>query len=197
MAQIETNLQDTVKRFESMQISGRELEKTLHKLVSNVIKEVRNRMIEDAKGVIGTGYKHSGGDPRQAYRAIKRMVYKRVLGGNVSILQKPRGSVKKVPVPDQKFKLKTALNSKGNHRGGNRIKRSQRSEDLMSYWGTDRGFILRFLNSGTDTRQSRIGNRGSISARNWFPSAGLEEMKAASEQLAQLIEQEIEKFNNK
>lgn len=181
MAQIETNLQETVKRFESMQISGRELEKTLHKLVSNVIKEARARMSQEAKAAISN-------DPRQAYRAVKNMVYKRVLGGNVSILQKRRGSTKRVPVPEKKKRYE---------RGGNRIPRSQRTTDLMSYWGSDRGFILRFLNSGAYGRQSRYGNRGSIAARNWFANAGQKQMEQASEQLAQLIEKEIEKFNNR
>lgn len=181
MAKIETNLQETVKRFEAMQISGRELEKTLHKLLSQVIEEARKRMTQEARSAIGN-------DPRQAYRAVKSLVYKRVLGGNVSILQKRRGNVKRIAIPEQKKRYE---------RGGNRIKRSRRTEDLMSYWGSDRGFILRFLNSGTNGRTSRYGNRGSISGRNWFFSAGHKEMEVASQQLAQLIEQEIEKFNNR
>lgn len=165
-----------------MQISGRELEKTLHKLLGNVIKEARNRVSERTKQIIDN-------DPRQAYRAIKHMVYRRVLGGNISILQKRRGSsVKMMQVPEPKKRV---------GRGGNRIPRSQRTTDLMSYYGDSRGFVLRFLNSGTTERQSRFGNRGHIAARNWFPNAGQAEMKIASEKLALLIEQEIAKLNNK
>lgn len=195
MAQIETNLQETVKQFEAMQISGHELEKTLHKLVSNVIKAARNRMSQRAKEAIGN-------DPRNAYKAVKHMVYKRILGGNISILNKKRRSGQSAPLPSSR-------------RSGNR---SKRTEDLLSYYGEDRGFILRFLNSGTNDRtvrsynngelkdvsERRNGNRtykggpysrGRIQGRNWFPGAGQAEMKVAAEQLAQLIELEIAKFD--
>lgn len=195
MAQIETNLQETVKRFESMQISGRELEKTLHELTKRVIKEARSQLSKAARAALPN-------DPRQAYKAVKSAVYRRILGGNVSILQKKGGkSVKMMEVAESR-------------RSGNR---SQRTTNLLSYYGTDRGFILRFLNSGTsdrvvqtfnngqikgdyDTRNPKrkykggIGNRGRIGARNFFPGAAHKAMENASEHLAKLIEQEIEKI---
>lgn len=157
---------------------GSEMEKRVEKIVRQVLLKARNRVSRDIRGSLGS-------DPRQAYRAVKHMVYKRILGGNISILNKRRRSGKMAPLP-------TNPDRKGK-RGGNRTPRTKRTEDLITYWGTDRGFILRFLNSGTDQRQSRYGNRGSIPTRNFFASAGQEEMEAAAQQLSELIEQE---FNN-
>ena len=66
--------------------------------------------------------------------------------------------------------------------------RSRRTEDLLTYQGADRGFILRFLNAGTSDRESRIGNRGNISARSFFATSSQQAMEKAAEQLDTLIE---------
>ena len=76
------------------------------------------------------------------------------------------------------------------------MKRGKRTQGLMEYTGTDRGMILRWLNSGTTnriagTRGGRLsGNRGSMSARNWFPNAGERGMTEA----AQYIVSEIDRL---
>jgi hypothetical protein len=90
-------------------------------------------------------------------------------------------------------KLETSVNSKGNHRGGNRIPRSRRTEDLLTYQGADRGFVLRFLNAGTEGRVSRIGFRGAIAPRNFFATSSHKAMAQAAEQLDRLIEELIKK----
>ena len=71
--------------------------------------------------------------------------------------------------------------------------RSRRTEDLLTYQGADRGFILRFLNAGTGDRESRIGNRGSISARNFFENSSQKAMEQAAAQLDTMIEDLIKK----
>ena len=60
--------------------------------------------------------------------------------------------------------------------------------------GKDRGFILRFVNSGTAARQTRYGNRGSIAARNWLATSGQRELEAAAERLSALIDKELVKM---
>jgi uncharacterized protein YaaR (DUF327 family) len=90
-------------------------------------------------------------------------------------------------------KLETKTNSKGNHRGGNRMPRSRRTEDLLTYQGADRGFVLRFLNQGTEGRESRFGNRGAIAPRNFFATSSQKAMEQAAEQLDRLIEELIKK----
>lgn len=156
-------------------------EKVIRGVIAKVLKDVRGKLSMSARAALPN-------DPRQAYRAVKHSVYKTILGGNVSILNSERKSGKAYPVPEQKPRFA---------RGGNRTARSRRTEDLMSYFGTDRGFILRFLNSGTSQRQSRYGNRGSISARNWFPGAAHAQMEQAAQVIADLVSQEItNRFNN-
>jgi hypothetical protein len=123
---------------------------------------------------------------------VKSAVYRRILGGNVSLLNKRRAGTRG-PVPPVVHKLETKTNSKGNHRGGNRMPRSRRTEDLLTYQGADRGFILRFLNQGTGGRESRIGNRGAIAPRNFFATSSQKAMEQAAEQLDQLIEELIKK----
>ena len=71
--------------------------------------------------------------------------------------------------------------------------RSRRTEDLLTYQGSERGFILRFLNAGTNGRESRIGNRGSIAPRNFFAASSHTAMQKAAEQLDTLIQDLIKK----
>ena len=81
----------------------------------------------------------------------------------------------------------------------------------MSYQGKDRGFILRFLNQGTGDRaihsmgnralqtgsvsilktKSLGGNRGSITARNWFGGASHKELENVAGRLQEIIDKVI------
>ena len=145
-------------------------------------------------------------DPRQAIRSVRTSVYEKVLGGNINILtgKKAHGTNSYEPprtlTPGQ--------------RGGNRRKRSERTKQIMSYAPLDRGWILRFVNSGTKTRvigfrntvkgnrnrynaavtrihrgeKSHTGNRGSIAARNWFSQSAESALGTAAQTIAELIE---------
>ena len=168
------------QELESLLMSNPEMEKKVQGLIRKVLLAARRTISGDIHGVIKN-------DPRQAYKAVKSAVYRRILGGNVSILNK-RKAGKRGPVPPVVHQLETRVNSKGNHRGGNRMPRSRRTEDLLTYQGADRGFILRFLNAGTSDRESRIGNRGNISARSFFATSSQQAMEKAAEQLDTLIE---------
>ena len=168
------------QELESLLMSNPAMEKKVQGLIRKVLLAARRDVSKSAQDKIKT-------DPRQAYKAVKSAVYRRILGGNVSILSKRRAG-KRGPVPPIVHKLETQVNSKGNHRGGNRMPRSRRTEDLLTYQGSDRGFILRFLNAGTSDRESRIGNRGSIAARNFFGTSSQQAMEKAAEQLDALIE---------
>ena len=173
------------QELESLLMSNPEMEKKVQGLIRKVLLASRKEISTAASGKIKN-------DPRQAYKAVKTAVYRRILGGNVSILNK-RKAGKRGPVPPVVHQLETRVNSKGNHRGGNRMPRSRRTEDLLTYQGADRGFILRFLNAGTSDRESRIGNRGSISARNFFENSSQKAMEQAAAQLDALIEDLIKK----
>ena len=168
-------------------MSNPAMEKKVQGLIRKVLVAARREISNDIKG---GGVMKS--DPRQAYKAVKSAVYRRILGGNVSILSKRRAG-KRGPLPPVVHQLETRVNSKGNHRGGNRMPRSRRTEDLLTYQGADRGFILRFLNAGTDDRESRVGNRGAISARSFFATSSQQAMEKAAYQLDVLIEDLIKK----
>ena len=173
------------QELESLLMSNPEMEKKVQGLIRKVLMVARRTISGDAKGMMKS-------DPRQAYKAVKSAVYRRILGGNVSILSKKRAGVRG-PLPPVYHALEHRTNSKGNHRGGNRMPRSRRTEDLLTYQGADRGFILRFLNAGTNDRESRVGNRGSITARSFFATSSQKAMEQAASQLEILIEELIKK----
>lgn len=177
-----TGLDELSKKLDRLQAKDSQMEEQIVKIIREAIKAARSMVTADAKSAVGN-------DPRHAYKAVRSMVYKRILGGNISILQKRKaGSGKSGYEPPRTLRP--------GQRGGNRVPRSTRTQQMMDYEGSDRGFILRFLNSGTGqrtagTRNGRLhGNRGSIAARNWFPSSGQRAMNAA----AQYITDEIERL---
>jgi hypothetical protein len=145
-------------------------------------------------------------DPREARRAIRTSVYDKVLGGNINILtgKKAHGT--------NSYEPQRTLTP--GQRGGNRRKRSERTKQIMSYAPLDRGFILRFVNSGTKTRvigfrntlkgnrtryenrvyrinrgdKARTGNRGAIAPRNWFKQSAESALGTAAANIAEMIE---------
>ena len=183
------------RKLDMLLTSDTEMEKMLQRIVRDVISEARNELASNAKDGL-----QMKSDPRQAYRAVRSMVYRQILGGNINILQKRKaGAPHPVPSPSPRT-----------GRGGNRRVRGDRTKALQSYWGGDRGFILRFLNAGTAERRisnfkqndkrtankwnsnPNTGNRGSISARNWFGSASQQALMKAAENLTAMVEQLIE-----
>lgn len=177
MAKVEYKAPESLDR---LLMSG-EMEKRVQGMVRSVLAKVRAQVSRSAQAALPR-------DPRAAYKAVKMMVYRQVLGGNVSILNKRRGAV-------QKKLVEPVRRLRDGQRGGNRMKRSQRTEDLLSYYGPDRAFVLRFLNSGTAQRTDarRNGNRGSIAARGWFANLSQPQAERAAQMLGELIEAELEK----
>ena len=134
---------------------------------------------------------------KQAAQAVRKAVYKKILGGSINILDGRGRAGSRAPLPPVRHRLETETNRKGNHRGGNRIPRSRRTEDLLTYQGKDRAFILRFLNSGTPKRDTNgIRRVGKIAARNWFQNITHRELQAASEQFDLLLDALIQKEFN-
>lgn len=155
-------------------------------IIASELGKARGRLSKDAKGVIGN-------DPRDAYKAVKRSVYRQILGGNLSILSKKRAGKTRVAVVRERAEV---VDKNGQHRGGNRRTRSARTDQVDSYYGSDRGFILRFLNDGTyksPQRETRYGNRGSIAARNWFQRMSEKEMVVAVNSIFDLVDKEIDR----
>lgn len=168
-------LEEKLKR---MRTDDPTFEKRLRGAIRQIIMEARKELSDNAQ----TGLQMES-DPRHAYRAVRSSVYKRLFGGQVNILSSRKAGTGRLYEPQR-----TLDPSK---RGGNRRPRGKRTEHLMSYQGKDRGFILRFLNAGTAERETRFGNRGAISARNWFGSASQQEMNMAADKLQVIIDRII------
>ncbi len=163
------------------------------KIIREVLKQARKEVSTKAR----TEFKN---DPRKAYQAVRYSVYKRIFGGNVSILQSRKAG---------KSRAVTVSSGGGIRRTRNR---SARTDAINGYWGSDRGFILRFLNAGTGNREAgtrqnhgtgrgsraTYGSRGSIGARNWFGSSAVSAMNKAAGDFCTLIERAIEEvWDNK
>lgn len=163
--------------------------KRIRKIVREELKDATKRLREDARYELPN-------DPRKAYRAVRASIYRKILGGNVSILNPRKAGARYQLIKPRK------LDQNPFQRGGNRVPRGARTESVDTYFGKDRAFILRFLNSGTDVRMAgsrggRLsGNRGSITARNWFQNMAPHEMELAAENLSNVIEEELAEAYN-
>lgn len=195
------------EELERLMMSNPEMEKRVQKLIRKVLMAARRE--------IGKGIKFDHGDPRQAYKAVKTTVYRQILGGSVSILNK-RG------VKFDNYEPVRTL--RPGQRGGNRRARSDRSNKLMHYAGESRAFVLRFLNQGTQGRAISFsydearehvhrgsqggnlkkygktintGRRGNIKPRNFFGQLAPSAMNKAADQLTKLIDDMIKQEFNK
>lgn len=163
-------------------------QKALQKLIRKALMDVRPELVAAARGAMGS-------DPRGAANGIRLSVYKKILGGNVNILNSRKAGKPTTYEPPRKLKP--------HQRGGNRVPRGKRTDTVMHYGPHDRQWILRFINSGTSDRMAgsrggRLsGNRGSIAARNFFGRAGSSALTKAAENLATLIDTELEAMLNK
>lgn len=156
------------------------------KFIRKSLKEARKNLSKDAANYLKS-------DPRKAARAVKYAVYKSVFGGNVSVLQKGRGTA------GAKYQLirKRKLDMNPHQRGGNRRPRVDDERNrLETYFGADRGFVLRFINSGTVNRQTRYGNRGAISQRDWFGHTAPWQIETAAEKVAYEINEYVKRKAN-
>ena len=132
--------------------------------------------------------------------AILRRQYKDEYKGNINIL----GNRKRIS-----FQTRTYPEPTGGVKGIRRHRSvSSRTKKLYEYFGPDRAFILRFLESGTDVRtahsqgpsgrrsQATYGNRGNIGARSFFGQAN-SDMEAAAKALGTTLVNYVEKWVQK
>lgn len=177
-----------------------EMGKRFRELIFQELKRVRND--------IAGGLKFANGDPRGTRGAVKRYIASKYLGGVVSILDGNRtGSRNSYEAPR---KLRPG------QRGGNRMLRSQRTDDILHYGPDQRSFVLRFINSGTNPRYAngrngkwdKRGNnstffklqeqgdyyRGSIAPRNFMSTLGNPSMQRAIKNLSKMVDEEFDKL---
>lgn len=163
-------------------------QKALQGLIRKALMEVRPQLVSAARAAMGS-------DPRGAAKGIRLSVYKKILGGNVNILNSRKAGAPTSYEPPRKLRP--------HQRGGNRVPRGPRTDSIMHYGPHDRQWILRFINSGTTDRQAGTrggrlsGNRGRIAPRNFFRGAGEQALVRATDNLANLIDTELEAILNK
>lgn len=177
-------LTEQMAQLDRLLASNPDMEKRMRRVVSKVLIKAQKRMQKDVASDMPN-------DPRQAAKAVRKLVYRQILGGNINILRKTRATAgASTYTPTRTLKA--------GQRGGNRRLRGERTMRMESYNASDRGFILYWLNSGTDARSmghfnkdshrsqvrrglqggdvnkygktSNTGNRGSIRPRNVFAS---------------------------
>ena len=207
---IELEVNDAVvleqqKVLEAALSTNPKTQKVLQKLIRKALMQARSELSDYIKT------KLANDDPRGAARAVRTSVYKKILGGNINILNSRKAHGTNSYEPPRTLRP--------GQRGGNRRPRSQRTNTVMHYAGEDRQFILRFVDSGTKQRAierltevkrksggskfvwrqdaSKYGNRGSIAARNFFRTGADPRLRRATEYLADLINEELEAMLNK
>lgn len=189
-------LSEFQKKLEQLRTDNPGFEKRLRAVIRKALGEARANLRKDAASGLGMN-----SDPRHAYKAIRFAVYKRLFGGQVNILSTRKAGAETA--------WKMARTLRPGQRGGNR--RLRKSRDLDKYEGVDRGFILRWLNSGMTKTNPRVvqyienpnrkvdkwnkhpntGNRGAISARNWFGSASQQELEKVAGTIQEIIDRII------
>ena len=153
-----------------------------------VLRKIIRKYVMEARAKVVSGIHFKNGDPRGAARAVRTAVYKKVLGANINIFNSSKAHGSNNYEPPRTLRP--------GQRGGNRRLRGAETDRRMHYAPLDRGFILRFVNSGTGERTTRYGNRGSIAPRNFFRPLGDRAMGIMRSNLAAAIEAEMQALLN-
>lgn len=185
-------------RFEELLSTNPKMREDLEYAVDVILKDAREQASEEMK-------RYFFDSAHETHRAIRRIVYKKVIGGELNILNVKRALRQGKVSPS--------------YRG-----RTADTQRILSYTGIDRGFILRFVNDGTNERWTKnmngkpmkrqdvderpahrhyvypymLGGRGGAAKKNgrtldMFYKAGSRQMTNAAMQLQTYIDQIIEK----
>ena len=83
----EASFEQVNEALARLMITHPDTRKQIKKLLTQEARKVRQNISKDVRD-------NMDNDPRKAYAAVKRSLYKRILGFNVSILNPKRGSIK-------------------------------------------------------------------------------------------------------
>lgn len=182
------------EKLDKIQSSNPTIEKSIQNIIRKALADARKDLSSSAKRALKN-------DPRDAYKAVKFRVYRSILGGNLSILNnRKHGGMTSGYEPPRTLRE--------GQRGGNRVKRGGRTQQVMDYYGPERAFILRFMNDGNyktsprqaGTRGGRLkGNRGDLKniPRGWFKPEALKSMEKAVRYIKGEIDRLFEEEFNK
>lgn len=173
---IYVNVGDVCEALSHLRMDNPQTRTLAERIIRGEVVSAKMTIQQAAKKVIGSGYKNSHGDIREAWRALVANIWKsRGLGGSIALQHSSYNTETKPWQPERK---------------GTRGKRSRsgRTDQLDEYFGRSRGFILRWLNNGTAkrvtggrnkrsrgviriTRRPESGTpayRGRIKGKHWF-----------------------------
>lgn len=160
----------------------------IRKELGRVLGILRNKAISKARAA-GAG---------SASTAVLRRTYKGEFAGNINIGNNRRAAAS----------TKREVDEPTGGASGIRRKRSvkARTKRIREYYGPDRGFILRILESGREEfmatsdgptgrgSMATHGRRGSIGARNWFFHSMSSDMELAAKELGETLVGHVEKW---
>lgn len=164
------------ERLEKMRMKDKMVKKQINFLVKKVMQAALKKTRTETRQKMKS-------DPRKAYQAVKMMVYKKIIGGNLNIFAPRKAGTSKYA----DFHTKSRMTA--GQRGGNRRKRSENTIRMDTYMGKDRGFILRWMQRGTADRriqtskQGATGNRGRLKANLDFPGITERHLQTALDEL--------------
>lgn len=184
---------EIAERLERMRMQDKIVKKQIDFLVRKVMQTALKKTRAETRQKMKS-------DPRKAYQAVKMVLYKKIIGGNLNIFA-PRKAGK-----DKYADFRTKRKLREGQRGGNRRKRSAATIRRDTYMGKDRGFILQWMQKGTNDRKiaysepkrpmgirkskktpkiipPRTGNRGRLKASLDFPGITERHLQTALDEL--------------
>lgn len=167
---------EIANRLERMRMQDKIVKKQIDFLVRKVMQTALKKTRAETRQKMKS-------DPRKAYQAVKMVLYKKIIGGNLNIFA-PRKAGK-----DKYADFRTKRKLREGQRGGNRRKRSAATIRRDTYMGKDRGFILQWMQRGTADRriqtskQGATGNRGKLTAKLQFPDITERHLQTALDEL--------------
>ena len=174
-----------IKHIESMMTDNPDMRQRIQEAIRQDVWAARNTVVKNLPSVFDNG------DPAEARRAVRNIVYEKILGANLNIRNMRRGTAQwRVRQIERKVDQNPKMV------GGNRRKRSFKTIRMHGYEGKARGMILRWVDQGVGERKTRYGNRGAIGPRNFFEPMASSALNVVSQHLADIIEQEIENVFN-
>jgi hypothetical protein len=194
-------LEDERKRLNALSLLDTKFEEKAREFIRKELAAAREEIINSIK--------FKNGDPRGARFAIRRATSNKMLKGSIWLPPMTQAGQRNSYEPPRKLQA--------HKRGGNRMIRSIRTDDIMHYGSLDRGWILRIVNAGTHPRYAngrngnwnkarnrvferlqRIGDyyRSSIAPRNFFHKYGSRAMDKALQNIRKMIEEESERIIN-
>jgi len=192
---IEVNIENIEKVLDNLSTEKPMTARLLNKAIGKVLAKVKASTSKDVKTFIAN-------DPRKASNAIRLATYKKILGGQINILDPKKASATRC-----RLQRSRKLDSNPNQRGGNRVERSDRTIQLDSYYGKDRAFVLRFLNSGADrtdpgsqrqrSPNRKPGNRGRIGGEAFFVNTVEKHYNSMGDEMEDRIVEEFINIMNK